>query len=53
MGEVYEVILDAADIWATQLWRLIGSMTNGPLENERWWQEWKEVRQFIEDKARR
>ena len=42
------LVLDGPDIWAHQLWRLWGSMTNGPLEDEPWWQEWQRVRTEIE-----
>ena len=39
-------IYDWADLWAMQIGR--GCMSNGPIENEPWWQEWKHVRQYIE-----
>ena len=42
------LVLDGPDIWAQQLWQLWGSMTNGPLEDEPWWQEWQRVRAEIE-----
>src|SRR3990167_6271497 len=43
-----EIVLDAADIWAQQLWRLWGAMSNGPLQDEPWWKEWQNVRASIE-----
>jgi hypothetical protein len=46
------VFYDWADLWAMGLWRLQGTMSTGPLEDEAWWKEWKTVRAFVENAAR-
>ena len=50
MPEEEGVYLDRADLWALQLWRLKGLNTR-PLSEQPWWQEWKQVRRWIETQA--